>query len=155
MDLFVVVVKRNCYRIFIFLRDTTAEAHFIGRTEPTVAIFLLPIRLLLNGEAGKWDGFQAGDRDLVSGHLAVPVGAFLDAVEGLFDLVEGVLFLREDGKCEIAVVGIAARIALVLAAAGCLAALRRVADCIAGHPGHGVDQGIPQVEQALVLLLDE
>jgi len=64
MDLFVVVVKRNRHRIFIFLRYASAEAHFIRRTEPTIPVFPLPLCLTFNGQAGKWNGFKTGDGNL-------------------------------------------------------------------------------------------
>ena len=62
MDLFVVVVKRNCNRFFIFLRDTTAEAHLIGWTETAISIFFLPLRLTFNGQTGEGNRFQTCGR---------------------------------------------------------------------------------------------
>ena len=117
IDSIIVAVKRNRKGISIFLRDSPAETDFVGRAEPTIPIFLLPIRLFLNGKAGEWDGFEASGRDLVAAHFTIPVNSLGDPEESLLDLVKCVLFIREDGQREITVVGIAARIALVLAAA--------------------------------------
>ena len=130
---FVILVKRNCDRILIFLRNPSAEAHFFGRTKSTVAVFLLPLCLAFEGETGMWDCLKAGGRDFPFGNLAISVCAPLDAAEGLFDLIKCVLLFCENRECEVTVVGIAARVALMLATSRCLATFRSVADGVAGH----------------------
>jgi hypothetical protein len=56
----------------------------------------------------------------------------LDAFHGLFDLVEGVLFLAEEAEGEIFFVGIAARIGLVHAESG-TAAFTSFAEAVFGY----------------------
>ena len=63
----------------------------------------------------------------------------------MLDFIECVLFLREDGEGEVAVVGIAAGVALMLAAAGGFGTFGSIADGVASHPGNGIDEVVAEI----------
>ena len=82
-----VFVKGNSVGIFIIRGISPAEADFIGWTEAAVAVFLLPLCLLFDGQAGERNDFQTGLRNLAVGDFADSIGSSLDSAERLLDLV--------------------------------------------------------------------
>jgi hypothetical protein len=90
---------------------------------------------------------------LVPGALAEAVGAGFDALEGFVDLIEGVLFLAQEAEGEVAVIGVTAGIRLMHAEGGGVAVF--IADGLAGDAFDGIEVGVPQFDEALLLLLEE
>jgi hypothetical protein len=111
--------------------------------------------LAFDRETSEWNRLQAGVPDWFPGHLTDSIGSEFDPLKSLIDLVKRILFLREKAEREITIVGVAARIGLVHAKRRSLAALCPRTQVVLGHPGHGIDHRVAQLEELFFLALGE
>ena len=151
------VSSRLGFFFFAFARFFIGQAEERGDRLPDARslVLLLELRLAFDGETGERNRLEARVRDRFARHLALAVGAELDALERLVDFVKRVLFLREQAEREIAIVGIAPGIGLVHAEGGGFAALGAGAKVVLGHARHGIDHGVAQLQELLLLCRGE
>src|SRR5205807_9943327 len=97
----------------------------------------------------------ARPRNLFARHFANTVGAELDPLERLIDLVKCVLFLRKQTEREIAIVSVRSGVSLVHPEGGGFASFRARTQGVLSDASHGIDHGIAQLQQLLLLRLGE
>src|SRR5207237_1371608 len=83
------------------------------------------------------------------------ISAELDPLQCLIDLVKRVLFLGKQAESEIAIVSIGAGIGLVHSKGGGFAAFGAGTESILSNAGHGIDHGITQLKELVLLLARE
>src|SRR5262245_38010259 len=92
---------------FLFFADFIVADGIDGaeRAQTTLpqSAFALELGLRLNGEAGPGNGFQPGLRNGFARQLANAIGILFNALEGLFDFIDGVLVRRQETQSKVAV----------------------------------------------------
>jgi len=121
----------------------------------TAGLFEIQFFLIFDGAAGKWHRFETGQRDGIAGALADAILSCIDAHDGLIDFIEGILLLREDAQCKIAVVRITSRVGLVHAEGGGFRSVGTFPEIVAGNTGHLIEECVAKIEQLLPLCFEE
>src|SRR6185436_1301064 len=100
---------RDRFLFFALARFIVGQAKERGDRlpHPRRPVLFLELRLAFHRKAGKWNRLEPGARDRLARHLAFAVGAEIDPLQGLIDLVKGVLFLRQKAERKITIVSVA------------------------------------------------
>src|SRR5207249_5500495 len=155
--LFLRLGRRRCFPFFTFATFVIGQTEERSDRLPDTRslVLLLELRLASDREPRKRDRFQTRVGDRFTRHLANSVSADLDSFQRLIDLVKRVLLLRKQAEREIAIVGIGAGVSLVHSKRRSFAAFSARTERVLRHAGHGIDHGIAQLQELLLLLARE
>jgi hypothetical protein len=95
---------------------------------------------------------QTDVRDRLIADLTLTVSSTVDPLQGVVNLIKGILLLGKDAQGKIPVVGITSGIGLVHPERRGFASGVEIATC---HPSHGVEEGILELQEALLLFFQK